>query len=861
MESMPPRFSVERIRRFVAHFLLFVLVPLGLIFLLGLHAVDLEEAAAGQRARDRFEQQAAVLCRDFVPTVYVQERFSRLADRLALRPPTALAENRLVPLLNRIRHQWPFEFDPYVFDERGKLVTPMAVAVRSRYVAERVWELIHTPPDRVADVFRQRRKQILTFFGWGFRLFPLISQPGTVQSIHVQGRPGYAFWQSFSPGRAGVLFVAWEIPSEERIMRRLIPSRLPPQWQIIMGSVPAAGKSFDPASATLFHRSDRQNRPMAESAATLDSELLKSLEQSFRWLDLPWVWLSPHLWIRSRIGPVELWIGQAAPAIEFGRVRQAVQWGVGFFFAVLSGLFLHALFRPVDVSWSIRQRLVALFLYAVLLPALGMVFLGIQVMRDRSQALAIRSHRQARNILQQIDQEFGSRGGRNLPLFQERFRSMVPLTDSRKWPAVFDDLLRSRRIMRYEIRDLAGRLMVSSQDGAAFEGMEGILEAFAMSCIDRHLQPRRSREAPGQTLQIDPTIQTIIESPEMGFSYVIDRPDQVCLLRFGDDPMFLYWNYIGEPGHPAAYFCIFESVHASVEQYLRQRLLDIRERESWHPFALVARHGIHPIWYPDLTGRTRQNRGGKRVGPQSGRPDRVAGSDLDILFERLRQHARPLDTQIRWAGRRYLATGMTGVHLAPFSLVALFPEPLLATQVETIRRFLAWGVLLTILVAAFAGWSLAGTFLEPIGQLTQGVSAISRKDTAFRTDIRQHDELGDLGRTFNAMIEDLKEMELARAVQEALIPRSVPPIPGVAGRSRQYSRRRSRGRSGRRVALLRRALVGGDRRCDWPRHQFGSRHGDDQSPPVRRVARPGRSGRAANPSQLHPDQGVSPSSP
>jgi len=63
-------------------------------------------------------------------------------------------------------------------------------------------------------------------------------------------------------------------------------------------------------------------------------------------------------------------------------------------------------------------------------------------------------------------------------------------------------------------------------------------------------------------------------------------------------------------------------------------------------------------------------------------------------------------------------------------------------------------------------------FLDPVRELTQGVSALSERRFDARVPVLAQDELGDLSHAFNEMMEGLADLEIARVVQENLFPRT-----------------------------------------------------------------------------------------
>ena len=71
-----------------------------------------------------------------------------------------------------------------------------------------------------------------------------------------------------------------------------------------------------------------------------------------------------------------------------------------------------------------------------------------------------------------------------------------------------------------------------------------------------------------------------------------------------------------------------------------------------------------------------------------------------------------------------------------------------------------------LVVAALVGWVVAGRLLRPIRQVTNTARAISESDLTGRIDVDGDDEIAELARTFNAMVDRL---ETAFATQRAFV--------------------------------------------------------------------------------------------
>ncbi len=81
---------------------------------------------------------------------------------------------------------------------------------------------------------------------------------------------------------------------------------------------------------------------------------------------------------------------------------------------------------------------------------------------------------------------------------------------------------------------------------------------------------------------------------------------------------------------------------------------------------------------------------------------------------------------------------------------------------SSIDRYLLWGGLLGVVVAAAATFFLSRRILRPVESLAQAARGLSRGDLSQRVNVRSKDEFGELANAFNAMAQDLERTEQLR---------------------------------------------------------------------------------------------------
>jgi two-component system OmpR family sensor kinase len=132
--------------------------------------------------------------------------------------------------------------------------------------------------------------------------------------------------------------------------------------------------------------------------------------------------------------------------------------------------------------------------------------------------------------------------------------------------------------------------------------------------------------------------------------------------------------------------------------------------------------------------------------------------DDDTLVTRWAASADPRQTAQSTAvgDVRWLAVPLTdGTDVLGTFVVVAFPENEREAIAQNLRIVLIAGGIVLVASAALA-WSLAGRVLRPVRELTATAHAISDSDLSARIPVEGNDELAELGRTFNAMLDRLE---------------------------------------------------------------------------------------------------------
>jgi len=120
----------------------------------------------------------------------------------------------------------------------------------------------------------------------------------------------------------------------------------------------------------------------------------------------------------------------------------------------------------------------------------------------------------------------------------------------------------------------------------------------------------------------------------------------------------------------------------------------------------------------------------------------------------------------------------------------------MASQQESLKNLFIIVFFVLLIVVVILTVLFSRYLTEPLLKLQKGAEAVGKGDLEYRVDVKTQDEFGSLARSFNAMAADLrdyistlkrttaekermlKELEIAKGIQESFLPESAPELPG-----------------------------------------------------------------------------------
>lgn len=150
-------------------------------------------------------------------------------------------------------------------------------------------------------------------------------------------------------------------------------------------------------------------------------------------------------------------------------------------------------------------------------------------------------------------------------------------------------------------------------------------------------------------------------------------------------------------------------------------------------------------------------------------PERDNHPELVSFLKNVGLHGAQIG-QIDTNSLSFLAAGLRGNFLADSVLVGLINYEQL-NQVKTqLKKSIFYLLLLSLLFSLALYMLLSYQILLPLEKLTAGVEKVRQMDFHYRIDLKAENEFGRLAGSVNHTLENLAELEIAKVVQEALLP-------------------------------------------------------------------------------------------
>jgi len=404
--------------------------------------------------------------------------------------------------------------------------------------------------------------------------------------------------------------------------------------------------------------------------------------------------------------------------------------------------------RRESPSWSLKAKLFGIFSYVVVFPLFSVGLLTMGVLEDRRRTNEQEILQSAREAMMELDEGFKEEERLN----EIKFRGILTHPDLKA--GRFDEF--AEKMNKWMERGFVDRIIVWDWKGArrvflsrtqADPGYDRINEMHADRVVKENHGTFDPTKMPSQKVMM----WSILETPEMGYLEFLRKPRILHKFTFGQSLFYGFWDAASNVSAGKAAFITLNQSHRSAAlNYLKKKL--VRNRS----FPIFARDRQTGRWYPKS----------------------LKSNEMESLCDEVSRSSEDQIGRLNKKGTTYFVLGISGFRLDRFDLVALIPEEKLHLDVTDLKRFVAIGMILALVVGVACAIFLVNGLLLPIGDITLGIDSLRSRNFKYRIPLRGDDEMAKLSHAFNHMIETMGEIDTAKVVQESMIPRLPPPPPG-----------------------------------------------------------------------------------
>ena len=413
--------------------------------------------------------------------------------------------------------------------------------------------------------------------------------------------------------------------------------------------------------------------------------------------------------------------------------------------------------RNNTTFFSIRYKLILFFLIAVYMPIISLEGLSYTSLENHRIAIENRVKKSMVDTLNKIDVDYKKCEDNILAQFSEidaylkSFNGKEPPSEKEIEQKIKDIFAEKSYITNYiDWLDISlidqSQLYTFSGKGSS-ERIQKIGRVFSILCLEKYC-PKKLEHVGIKPNYADILVGNLLGNPIVGFSSLFERPNQLNHLDFEDSCAYWWWNYYPELDNQIA-FCIglFSSENI-IDSYF-ESLTHKEYKFENTPLKIFNFYYPKQRFYPNITSNRKELL------------DFINVSNINKTIE---------SSKIIYNNNKYLCLCVPGSNLKESFSLCLYPLSEIDHQIEKVRSVIYTVIIVLLIISVLTGSLLAKILIIPLKELNNGLEALKKRETDKVVNIDTNDELGQLGKAFNQMTSDIKDMLLAGAIQQCLIP-------------------------------------------------------------------------------------------
>ena len=427
------------------------------------------------------------------------------------------------------------------------------------------------------------------------------------------------------------------------------------------------------------------------------------------------------------------------------------------FLTLATVFFFRNIASQNGIHISIRYKLIFIFALAVYMPALSLWVLSHTSLHDHRTAIEnnikkgmldvlieidtgyTASIEESNEAYRKLDKYFESFSGKPAPSSAEVRNKLAEIAGKDKTITDVFNWLDVRKIDLHQVYTTS-----SSESNKRLEPIGRVLTLIGLNkyCPER-LVKNKVPQTPSDILVGD-----FMVNPVIGFSSIFERPGEMVFQNFEGSCIYWHWNYFADDNNPIAAYIGNSALRYMTMTYFRSVLKKRYTFENTN-LQLINYHSNVVEFIPETAYKYH---------------------DLTALIEVSKMNQTIETAIVKYLDSNYYCICMPGNNMQECFLLCLYPLAEIDYKIQKVRSTIYTVMIILLVISIFTGLLLAKTFIIPVNELNRGLTALRKRETETTIKIENKDELGQLGTAFNQMMSDIKDMLIAGAVQQCLIP-------------------------------------------------------------------------------------------
>lgn len=660
--------------------------------------------------------------------------------------------NHIGRVIKRLKKNYPGQLEFIVWDKNGQTIDSLTDEKRFRFVLKKLWEVFSEVTRQIQanentdiknlPIIKSSLNLIKHFLGRVF-LPESLALPhlkdGTGTTILADyGKERPYFWYHTGKNGGILCFLTWDVIKSNTGLKKITD---------------AINRS-NPAILTGFASLHNLSEPYLTSPSPFMNQVIMALaryettsEQQIDTDDIQTVVqvLNPHIrTFAIKVKTDDVYRPDITRALILTRIIAL--------YLLLSGI-LYLNFNLRKSFFSIRWRLLFLFIYANMAPMIVLGTIAYDYLQNKTIALKNDIHLESARLLRDIDQRFSVQTEKYTSSLNEFISS---LNRNLSNETLSDQQLAElkKHIMRYNPDEF---FLIENDGEIIYSIGEGGKSASHSITYVKNMADAILKYHNGIIVKADKSdILTKVAAPEHSdfIRNSIRDSRKIWPISIGDSIKVGYWNLIGD----------------QINQNNRYFIMLLWNENSFqnvfinNDFKEIIQKSINTSLFAMVKNRT------------SLFPPVEDSESIQSMLMAAAKSGITTGGELYHNKIRHIATAMACKTMNQTTLLAMVPAEQVDSQIRWLEFNMLGSTLLSLAITIIISLAFSRQFLSPIKELGEAAKAVARHNFRHRINNREKDEFGQLAQVMNRMIEGLGELEVARIVQESLLPEEMPEI-------------------------------------------------------------------------------------